>query len=67
MCIGLHVKYPLFVLDFMKLEFSRQISEKYSDIKFHENPSSGSRVVIYGWTDGHDAANSRLSQFCDSA
>jgi hypothetical protein len=29
----------------MKFEFSRQIFEKYSDIKFHENPSSGSRVV----------------------
>jgi len=28
----------------MKLEFSRQIFEKYSNIKFHENPSSGSRV-----------------------
>jgi len=25
----------------MKLEFSGQIFEKYSDIKFHENPSSG--------------------------
>jgi len=29
----------------MKLEFSRQIFEKYSDIKFHENPSSGSGVI----------------------
>jgi hypothetical protein len=29
----------------MKLEFSRQIFEKYSDIKFHENPSSGSWVT----------------------
>ena len=28
----------------MKLEFSRQISEKYSNPKFHENPSNGSRV-----------------------
>jgi hypothetical protein len=36
----------------MKLEFSRQISEKYSNIKFHENPSSGSRVVQCGRTDG---------------
>jgi len=24
----------------MKIEFSRQILEKYSNIKFHENPSS---------------------------
>ena len=47
----------------MKLEFSGQIFEKYSDIKFHENPSSGSRVVQCGWTEGqterYDEANSR--------
>jgi hypothetical protein len=39
----------------MKLEFSRQFFEKYSNIKFYENPSSGSRVVLCrqmdGWTD----------------
>jgi len=32
----------------MKLEFSRQIIEKYSNIKFHENPLSGSRAVPCG-------------------
>ena len=26
----------------VKLEFRRQMFEKYSDIKFHENPSGGS-------------------------
>jgi hypothetical protein len=35
----------------MKLWFSRQIFEKYSNIRFHENPSSGSRVPC-GRTDG---------------
>ena len=35
----------------MKLEFSRQISEKFSNTIFHENPSSGSRVVPCGRTD----------------
>jgi hypothetical protein len=35
----------------MKLEFSRQIFEKFSTIKIHENPSSGSRVVPRGQTD----------------
>jgi hypothetical protein len=35
----------------MKLKFSRHISEKYSNIKFHENPSSGSRAVFCGRTD----------------
>ena len=32
----------------MKLELSRHIFEKCSKIKFHENPSSGSRVVPWG-------------------
>jgi hypothetical protein len=36
----------------MKLEISRHIFQKYSNIKFHENPFSGSRVVPCGWTDG---------------
>jgi len=35
----------------MKLEFSRQIFEKYTNIKFRENLSSGSRVVPCGRTD----------------
>jgi hypothetical protein len=35
----------------MKAEFSLQIFEKSSKIKFHENPSSGSRVVPAGRTD----------------
>jgi len=35
----------------MKLEFSRQVFEKYTNIKYHENPSSGSRVVPCGRTD----------------
>jgi len=46
----------------MTLEFSRQIFEKYSHTKFHENPSNGSRVVPFGQTGrqttGHDEANS---------
>jgi hypothetical protein len=35
----------------MNFEFSRHTFEKYSNVKFHENPSSGSRVVPYGRTD----------------
>jgi len=50
----------------MKLEFSRQIFEKSSNIKFHEKPSSGNRVIPYGRTDNrHDEANSCFSQFCE--
>jgi hypothetical protein len=36
----------------MKVEISRQIFEKCSNIKFNENPSSGSRVVSCGRIDG---------------
>jgi len=35
----------------MKLEFSRQMFEKYSNVKLHENSSSGSRVVPCRSTD----------------
>ena len=41
----------------IKLEFSRQFFEKYSTIEFHENRSSGSRVVPCGQTDRHDEVN----------
>ena len=34
----------------MKLEFSRPMFEKHSNTEFHENPSSGSRVVPFGRT-----------------
>jgi hypothetical protein len=36
----------------MNLEFLKQFFENYSKIKFHENPSSGSRVVQCGRMDG---------------
>ena len=36
----------------MELEFSRQILEKCLNITFNQNPSSGSRIVTFGQTDG---------------
>jgi hypothetical protein len=45
----------------MKLEVSRQAVGKDSNIKFHENPSIGSRLIYRrtdGRTDRHDVANS---------
>jgi hypothetical protein len=51
----------------MKLEASRQILEKCSQITCHANSSRGSRVILQGRTDGHDEANSRFSQFCEHA
>ena len=49
----------------MILEFSWQILKKSSNIKFHENPSSGSLVFPCIWTDTHthDTANSCYLQF----
>ena len=59
------IRYSFSIL--VKLEFSGQIFffEKYTNVKFHENPSSGSRVVPCGQTDGPDAADSRFSLFCE--
>jgi hypothetical protein len=54
----------------MTLEFSRQILEKISNTKLHENPSNGSQVLPCGQsdqrTDRHDEINSRFSQFWDT-
>ena len=47
----LHVKCSLFSRISMKLEFSRHIFEKRSNIKFHQNPSIGSLVVPSGQKD----------------
>jgi len=48
----------------MELESSRHGFEKSSNIKLHENPSSGNLVVpcrlTYGQTDRHDEAKSRF-------
>jgi hypothetical protein len=52
MYIGLHVKYRYYCQILMKLEFSRQNFIKFLNTTFHENPSSGSRVVPYRRTDG---------------
>ena len=70
MYVGLHVKYPLFLSLFIKLEFSRQIFKNYAKINFHENPSSGSPVVpcgnTYGSTGGHGEANIRFPRFANA-
>ena len=42
-------RYPCHIK--MKLEFTRQIFGTSSNTKFHENPSSGSRVAPFGRTD----------------
>ena len=57
------------------MNFLRQIFEKYPNMKFNENPVSGSRVVPCGLTIGrvdwqkhrHDEPNNRFSQQCERA
>jgi len=50
----------------MKIEFPRRYFPKSSNIKYHENPSSGSEVVPYRQTDRHNEAVS-LRKFCERA
>ena len=67
----LRVKYLLFLSHFQKtLIFPTHFWEKKkkkAQIPFHQDPSSGSRVVPCGRTDNHDEATSRFSQFCERA
>jgi hypothetical protein len=60
----------------MNFEFSRQIFEKYSNIKFQEKMSSGTKLFhvdrrkdrqIERQTDRYDETNSRFSQFRERA
>ena len=50
----------------MKNEFSRQIFEKSSNIKFHENPSSGSPVVPFSHAEGHTQADGRADRHVEA-
>jgi hypothetical protein len=50
----------------LALKFSRHIFEKYSNIKFNENSSSGS-PIFFMRTDKHDETNSLFSQFRERA
>jgi len=43
--------YVQVILILINLEFSRQIFEIYSKIKFHGNPSGGNQVAPWGRTD----------------
>ena len=52
MYIGLNVKYRLFCQILMNLKFSWHIFEKYTKVKFHDNPSNGSLAVPCGRKDG---------------
>ena len=51
----------------MKLEFSQHTFEKYSNIIFNENPSSGSRVLSLRMDSWKDRQTYDKSLFCISA
>ena len=51
----------------IKLEFYRQVFEKYSSTKLYENPTNWNRVSPGGQTERQDKANSPFSQFCKCA
>jgi hypothetical protein len=55
------------LLDFNETGIFSIDFQKYLNIKFHEDPFSGSRVVPCGWKERHDEANDRFSQFCERA
>jgi hypothetical protein len=70
--IDLHVNCLLYLSDFDETWiFFDMVSKKSSNIKFHENPSSESRVVPCGWTgrsrDRDDEFKSRFWQFFESS
>jgi len=64
---GVHVKYLLLLLDLNETGFSRQIFEKYSNIRFHENSSSGNRNYPVEQTGRHDETISCFSQIFERA
>jgi hypothetical protein len=61
MYTGLQVKHQGFLSDFNKTYIFSTDLRKIRNTKFHENPSSGSRDVASGRTDGHDEVNGRFS------
>jgi hypothetical protein len=67
MYIDVHVKYALVLLDFNEnLIYGTGLRKNCPDIKFHENPSSVSRVGSMR-TDRREEAHSRFSYFCERA
>jgi hypothetical protein len=52
MYIGLHLEYRLFFWDCNETWISQPIFKIFLNIKFHENLSSGSQVILYRQLDG---------------
>jgi hypothetical protein len=70
MSIGLHVKYPVLLTDFnvayiFSKYFGKVHKHKILWKSVHWEPNCFTRTD--GWTNRHDEANSRFSQFCECA
>jgi len=63
--IGLHIKCPLFLAGLNKTRISRQIFEKYLNIKCHVNPSSGKSCSM--WMDRMTDMTKPIVAFLNSA
>jgi hypothetical protein len=62
------MKHLLFLSDFTGTCVFSIHFEEFSNTKFHEDPSSGSRIVHEnGRTERHDGVKSRFSQFWERA
>jgi len=61
-CLRVQYRYCQILI---KLEFSGQIFEKCQDRKFHEDLSSGSKVVPCGQTDGQRDMRTLIVAFCN--
>lgn len=58
----LQVKCPILLSDINRNLMSRQMSIKVSNIRFYENPSSGSRPATCVQAEGNDEVNRRFSR-----
>jgi len=71
MCIGLHLKCPLFRSDFNKTSIYLTFFRKKAITKFSENPSIGSRFVSYkragGRTDIYDEVKSLFFNYAQAS
>jgi hypothetical protein len=67
--VGLYAVYPIFCHILMNLEICGEIFEKYSNIKFYENPSSGPKLFhADGRADGQTNTTKLIvafSHFCE--
>jgi hypothetical protein len=65
MYIGLHVKYPFSGSILMKIGFSRDFFEKYSNITLHDtSPPEAALFHADSWTDNVED-NSRFCNFAN--